>query len=198
MYQLVTKLKEDSGIENEFHFKSITEAKLSHYLELADLISANAAAVSFKAISVPRRGISNLHDALLKLAYHLIVRGVQHEHWSGRAPLPRGVQVCKDAEELGKDRLFAAELADRLKQASAGQFGHDLYVEECSAEDSAGNIHLQLADLFTSSVHRQLNASGERKHPKDQFADYFLGKIGITVSGQKTESFGDMTVHITL
>jgi hypothetical protein len=198
IYQLVTEWIESRKIDWEFHFKAITEAKLSHYIELADLLASNAAVVSFKAISVTRAGISDLREALLDLTYHLLVRGVAHEHSSGRAPLPRGIQVCKDAEETGQDKLFAADLADRLSQAAAGQFSNELYIEECSAEDSAGNIHLQLVDLFTSSLHRQLNAKGERKHAKDTFADYFLKQLGIVVGKEGSESLGDMTVHITL
>ncbi len=198
IYNLLEDWKTSRAIDYEFHFKAITEAKLPHYLELADLLAGSTAAVSFKVISVARRGIANLHEALLTLTYHLIARGVEHEHSTGRALLPRGIQVCKDAEEPGQDKLFAAELADRLKQAAATRFREDLYVEECSAEDSAGNVHLQLADLFTSSVHRQLNATGERKHPKDKFADYFLGKLGIRIDAKNTESAGDMTVHIVL
>ena len=120
-----------------------------------------------------------------------------HEHSTGRAILPRGISVCKDAEETGQDRIFAAELSDRMQQAAASQFNGDLYVEEFSAEESSGNVHLQLTDLFTSSVGRQLNAQGDRKHPKDQFADYFLRKLGYARTTHP-EAIGDMTAHMVL
>jgi hypothetical protein len=84
-----------------------------------------------------------------------------------------------------------------MKQAAASQFHDDLYVGEFSAEDSAENIHLQITDLFTSSLGRQLNVSGDRRHPKDQFADYFLRKLGRTNMSQ-SETVGDMTAHIVL
>jgi hypothetical protein len=197
-FRLIYDWKLANEHQGELHFQSITEAKLPHYIELVDAILGKIAAISFKAISVPRRGIPNLQDALLKLAYHLIVRGVEHEHTTSRAPLPRGIQVCKDAEEIGQDKLFAAELADRLRQASRLQFNDNLYVEEFSAETSVENYHLQLADLFTSSVARKLNSDREARHAKDKFANYFLGKLGISVSEQHSESLGDMTVHITL
>ena len=109
----------------------------------------------------------------MRLTSHLLVRGIEQEHSTGRARLPRGLSVCKDAEEVGQDKIFAAELSDRMKQAAVSQFDGDLYVDEFSAEDSATNVHLQITDLFTSSVGRQLNAQGERNHPKDKFADYF-------------------------
>jgi len=197
LYKLVDDWKTAHSINDELHFKSITDAKLPKYCELADLIVANSAMLSFKAVSVPRRGIANIHDALLRLTSHLIVRGIEHETTTGRATLPRRLSVCKDAEEIGQDKIFAAELSDRMKQAAASQFHDDLYVGEFSAEDSATNLHLQITDLFTSSVGRQLNASGERKHPKDQFAEYFLRRLGRTNMTQ-SETVGDMTAHIVL
>ena len=197
IYQLVENWKKSHGLDEELHFKSITEAKLPHYMELADLISANSAMVSFKVVSVPRRGIANVHDALLRLTSHLLTRGIEHEHVTGRAILPRGLSVCKDAEEVGQDRIFAAELSDRMKQAAVSQFQGGLYVDECSAEESATNVHLQITDLFTSSVGRQLNVLGEKKHPKDRFADYFLVKLRRTSMAQ-AEAVGDMTAHIAL
>jgi len=194
---LVEKWKSDHAVKDELHFKSITDAKLPKYCELADLIAANSAMLSFKSISVPRRGIANIHDALLRLTSHLIVRGIEHEITTGRATLPRRLSLCKDSEEIGQDKIFAAELSDRMKQAAASQFHDDLYVGEFSAEDSAANIHLQIADLFTSSIGRQFNASGDKKHPKNQFADYLLRKLGYTNMTQ-LETIGDMTAHIVL
>jgi hypothetical protein len=197
IYWLVENWKKAHGIDNELHFKSITDAKLPHYVELADLIAANSAMLSFRVLSGPRRGISNIHDALLRLTCHLLIGGIEHEHSTGRAILPRGISVCKDAEEVGLDKIFAAELSDKMKQAAVTQFHGDLYVDEFYADESSTNVHLQITDLFTSSVGRQMNAQGERKHPKDQFADYFLTKLrsnGMTHS----VTISDMTTHITL
>lgn len=196
-YQLVDDWKKSHKFNDELHFKSITEAKLPHYCELADLIADHSSMVSFKAISVPRRGIADTQDALMNLTSHLLLRGIQHEHETSRARLPRRLAVCKDAEEVGQDRLFVANLSDRMKQAAASQFGGLLYVDDFSAEESAGNVLLQVADLFTSSVGRSLNVQGEKTHPKDRFAEYFLAKIG-RLSPARSESIGDMTVHISL
>jgi len=197
IYRLVEDWKRNHGFDGELHFKSITEAKLPHYLELADLIAARSAMLSFKVISVPRTGIANLQDALLRLTSHLLTRGVEHEHLTGRAILPRGMSVCKDSEEPGQDKIFAAELSDRMKQAAVFQFQGELFVEEFSAERSSTNVHLQITDLFTSSVGRVLNAEGERKHAKDRFADHFLTKLN-RVNITQSEAVGDMTAHIAL
>lgn len=196
-YKLVDDWKKVRHFDGEFHFQSITEAKFPNYKDFADLVSANSALISFKAISVPRSGISNIHDALLKLTYHLLVRGIEHEHSTGRAVLPRGIQVFKDAEEIGQDKIFAADLSDRMKQVARTHFREELYVDDFFAEESSQNMHLQIADLFTSSLSRRLNVTGDRQQPKDRFADYFLAKIGYGNTIQ-TESVGDMTAHIAL
>jgi hypothetical protein len=186
------------GFEREFHFQSISEAKLPLYLEVIEMLANNCATVGFKAVSVQRRGISKVRDALLDLSFHLLTRGLEHEHTTGRAPLPRGIQVCKDAEEPGQDRLFAAALASRMKQSATTRFEGKLIVEEFSAEESVHNLFLQLTDLFTSSVGRQLNVSGERRQPKDVFAEKLLSRLGTSVLTQPSELIGDMAVHIVL
>jgi len=198
IHRLITDCKALAKFEGEFHFQTITEAKLPFYIEVADILASNCATISFKVISVMRRGIADVHDALLQLSFHLLVRGLEHEHGTNRAPLPRGISVCKDAEEPGRDKLFAAELATRMKQAAATQFGGDLSVEDFSADDSSTSSLLQLTDPFTSSVGRQLNATGDRRHAKDKFADYFLTKLGVAVRDQPLESMGDLAVHIVL
>jgi hypothetical protein len=198
IHRLLTDWKARTGFEGELHFKAITEAKLPAYIEIADMLASNCATVSFKVISVPKRGIANVQKALLEMSFHLLVRGLEHEHSTSRAPLPRGISVCKDAEEPGHDKLFAAELAERMKQAAATQFHGNLSVEDFSAEESSSSSLLQLTDLFTSSVGRQLNATGDRRQPKDRFADYFLSKLKVAVQDQPSESVDDMAVHIVL
>jgi hypothetical protein len=197
IHKMVMDWKKSLHFDGEFHFQSITEAKLPLYTEFADLLSKHSALISFKAISVPRRGISDIRAALLKLTYQLLVRGIEHENATGRATLPRGISVIKDAEEIGQDKIFMAELHDRMKQVSATQFAGDLYLEHFSADDSTNLVNLQITDLFTSSLNRRLNATGERKQPKDRFADYFLEKICYAKESH-SESIGDMTAHIAL
>jgi hypothetical protein len=193
----VIEWKKSHNFESEFHFQSITEAKLPLYMAFADFIVENSALISFKAISVPNKGIRNIQTALLALTYQLLVRGVEHECATGRATLPRGLSVIKDAEEVGHDKLFVAELQDRIKQASASTFNDDLYVEHFAAIDSKGVMNLQIVDLFVSSLNRHLNATGDRKQPKDTFAEYFLKQIGYAKIVRQ-ETVGDMIAHISL
>ena len=197
IHTLVVEWKKQRGFDSEFHFKAITEAKLPLYLEFADFIAEKSALISFKAISVPTHGLPNIQAALLTLTHQLLVRGVEHENATGRATLPRGISVIKDAEEIGHDKLFMAELEVKIKQASVNSFNEDLYLEHFSALDSKEVMNLQIVDLFTSSLNRHLNATGDRKHPKDKFAEYFLAKINYSKSVHQ-ESIGDMTAHIAL
>ncbi len=55
IYQLVENWKKSHRLDEELHFKSITKAKLPHCMELADLISANSAMLSFKVVRRRRR-----------------------------------------------------------------------------------------------------------------------------------------------
>jgi hypothetical protein len=197
-FKLIEEWKVANDFQKEFHFNSINESKLNTYMRFADLVAANAGAVSFRIISVEQSGILNQQDALLDLAYLLLVRSIERENDSGRARLPRGIQFCSDSEQPGRDKLFVGKLAERMKQAASTVFQGKLFIEQFTTDDSANNVHLQIADLFTSSVNRQLNAEGQRKHPKDQFADYFLQRLGIRVGQGKAESFGDKTALIVL
>jgi len=190
--------KKDNSFEGEFHFNSITEAKLPHYFGAADFVAENSSVMSFKAISVVRAGSGNVNEALGKLAYHLLVRGIEAEHRNGRAPLPRNLQVWKDAEEIGRDKLFLADLETRLKEASRSLFDEKLRVDMTEAVSSEENELIQIADLFVSSLNRVLNASGDRTSPKDRFADYLLHRLGLPEGPTIQEREGDMTVHIAL
>jgi hypothetical protein len=194
----VDEWRQTHSFSEEFHFKTITQAKLPHYKAFADFLVENAAVLSFKAMSVERAGIGDVDEALQQLYYHLLVRGVQHEHESGRAPLPRGVQLWKDLEEVGRDKLFLAGLEDRLRSASEGQFGGQLTVDEFEALDSAGQILIQVADLYTSSINRVLNAEGARQGAKDVFADHLLGRLGLPSGPVIPERQGDMAVLVSL
>jgi hypothetical protein len=180
------------------HFKAISKAKLPHYQELANLVAARSNTVSFKAISVPRAGVGNVQDALVELYYLLLVNGVQHEDDTERGPLPRRLQLWKDAEEPGYDRILLANVKDRLAQAGQTRFDGLLEPDEFEAVPSNELDLVQIADLFTSSVSRVLNAKGDRTHHKDVFADYFLEAVGMPGGPSSLFERKDVTYHISL
>lgn len=193
----IHRWKEERKFDKEFHFKAITAAKLTHYMEFADFLADNSAVMSFKAISVDGRGHARKDDALLDLSYHLLVAGVRHEHDTARAALPRRLLLTIDETEVGRDRLFLANLRERLERASEAAFGNDLQVDTLAAMPSDTSALLQVADLFTSSLNRVLNSPGGRSH-KDEFARHLLDALGMPEGPPTEERLGDMTVHISL
>ena len=153
---------------------------------------------SFKAITVDRAGVKSVDAALQQLFFHLLIRGVEHEHQTGRAPLPRTLQLWKDLEEPGRDKLFMAALRERVLAVGASRFGGSLLAEESVATDSKGKLLIQVADLYTSSINRVLNAEGKRTGSKDVFADHFLGVLGMPAGPQEADAIGDMTTLVSV
>ena len=198
LVRAVGQWREVQSFQEELHFQSITEAKLPIYRSLLDLLHEWAATLGFKALSVPRKGLGDVRSALVHLYYYLLVHGVEHEHGSGRAPLPRTIQLWKDAEEEGFDRLLLKQVAERLNGYATLHLGGKLVVDEMRAVDSKQLVLLQLADLFTSSINRALNAKGKRTSPKDRFANALLQRFGLAQRPHALENLGDCAVHVSL
>jgi hypothetical protein len=122
--------------KKEFHFKEINPGNLDVYMKLADWLASKTAVVSFKSVSVERAGLKSVADTLKILLYHLLTGGVEHEHSTGRAPLPRGIELWKDLEEVGSDKVLLAELGDRLRTASMARFDGKLEIGGFEAVES--------------------------------------------------------------
>lgn len=194
----VEKFAKAAGVAPELHFKTITDANLPYYRQVADLVVSKAATVSFTSISVDRRGHKSIDAALAGMHYHLLMRGIEYQDSSGRAPLPRSLSVFKDREEVGRDKLLMEDLRVKLRQASETQFGGRLYVDRLVAVDSKENIPVQLADLYASSVARVLNATGKRDTARDKFADYLLNLLGTPKGPATKRQEGDLVMHTSL
>jgi Protein of unknown function (DUF3800) len=80
-----------------------------------------------------------------------------HENSTGRAPLPRTLQVWKDLEEVGADKLLMANLVDKMQHSAASIYENQLVVKDFNAVDSKGNAFLQMADLVAGSANRILS-----------------------------------------
>ena len=185
--------------DREFHFKEITSNNLSAYISLADWLAEKTAVIGFKAVSVERTGVSSVPKALETLFYHLLVRGVEHENDTRRAMLPRAVEIWKDREESGSDRLFLADLGERLRIASRSRFDGKLQVDELEAVDSKREHPLmQIADLFVGSLNRILNSRGGQDRPKDMLARHFLSLLGLPNGPQDRESEGGLALCVSL
>jgi hypothetical protein len=132
------------------------------------------------------------------LYYLLLTEGVEHENKTSRAPLPRALSLWKDQEESSRDKLFLAELRDRLKQAAVTRFRDELEIDQLEVVDSASDPFIQLADLFTSSLNRTLNGDPNKVGAKDKFANYFLERIGMSREHEKPLRDEDVVAHIRL
>jgi hypothetical protein len=194
----VMKFKEEVKFTKEFHFTKMSREDLPIYKRMLEIFLREAPTYSFKVISIPAKGIQNKQEAIRQLFYHLIVKGTEHEHKTGRAVLPRSLQVWTDSEEEGADRLLIADLDDKLKQASSMLFDKKLYLNSVRCVDSEHNLFIQIADLFSASANRILNEANLPRNHKTDFAEFFLDLVGIDKSFSPNEKLGDNVVHISL
>jgi hypothetical protein len=112
--------------------------------------------------------------------------------------LPRSLQIWKDAEEEGADRLLVADLDDKLKQASPTLFDNKLHIGLVRFADSEHNLFLQITDLFSASANRILNESGIARNHKTEFAEFFLDAVGVDRNFSPNDRIGDTVAHISL
>jgi len=192
------ELKEKSKFAGEFHFATMRKEEVDVYKELIEIFVSKGGMISFKFISVERHGIKNIQTALDDLYYLLLTKGIDHEISTGRAPLPRILNVWKDLEEVGSDKLLMENLGNMLKQAAASVYENKLIVEQCIALDSKSNVFLQVADLVASSVNRILSRLEGTCNHKDELADYLVGRLGISLNQDLEVTFGDLAAHIKL
>lgn len=196
----IEEWKKITNFKDELHFQSISNNNIEYYREVLEIVKGKSSAISFKAISLERRGIKSVADALTHLYYYLLVRGVEHEHSTGRAPLPRSIQLWKDAEEPGSDKLMIKQISERLKQTAKITFDDKLQVDEMRAIDSKKLVLIQLADLFTSSISRTLNRKRENDQikTKDLFAEEFLQTFGLSRELNEYDGIGDCAIYTNL
>jgi hypothetical protein len=133
--------------------------------------------VGFKVIVINNKGLANKNSAIVDLTYHLLIKGIHHENETGRAVLPRVLQVWLDEEETGSDQLKIENIKERIE----GQKVNGLYFGDFQAVSSKDNFFIQIVDLFTGSINRKLNTpNGEG--PKDEFANFVLAAINFDVN----------------
>lgn len=197
--RLLGEWRAKTGFDKELHFKEIDDSAEPMYREAIEVVLQGAASVSFKAVSVPRDGVKRIDDALEELTYQLLRRGVQHEHDTGRAALPRSVQLWKDQESLGADKLILARLRDRLQQAGKVELDGQLTTDEFESVDSAKSDLMQIADLFAGALNRRLNGAPGGTHAKDRFSKYLLERVGMPEGpADELEFDGDTVMLVKL
>lgn len=193
----IDTMADAAGFEDELRFKEIDERRLPFYLDVVDVVMKEAPTLTFTALSVERRGLKSVDRAIEEL-FHPIIRSVEHSDTSGRAPLPRVLNVYEDAENPGPDGILLEDVGGRLKDAAAAQLGGQLHVGRLPPAGSKANRPVQLADLYTSSIARFLNATGQRDTARDRFATVFLDRLGIPEGPASEQRVEDMAVHVSL
>lgn len=161
-------------INYEFHFAQVSRHKLQAYKNFFRKFLSLNPTVGFKVIMVRNRGFQDIGTPITDLTYHIINKGILHENESGRAPLPRTLQVWIDDEETGSDILKLENLKERI----SAQNIVGLYLENFEAVASKNNYFIQAVDLFTSSISRKLNNPPNSGHFKDELADFILSILG--------------------
>jgi len=199
LYNSIKEWRQRTGFKHELHFNKINSGNIDYYRQVLEIVKNKISAISFKALSIERKGISNMVDALTLLYYYLLIEGVDHEHKTGRAPLPRNIQLWKDAEEVGADRLMLKQIKEKLEQAAIIKFDNNLRVDELRAIDSRNLELIQLADLFTGSINRKINVKGgDGEAVKDQFANEFLREFGLNNKLESFDGIGDCAFYTSL
>lgn len=173
----LTSWKKEMQIDYEFHFKDLSKTRLSSYKEFFTKFLVTFPETGFKLIVVNNKGFVDKNKAITDLTYHLISKGIQHENATGRAPLPRNLQVWIDEEEKGSDQLKIENIKERL----ISQNIKGLYLQEFEATSSKDNFFIQISDLFTASVNRKLHST-TTSHFKDEFADFVLGTLKFDIN----------------
>lgn len=155
------------NITFELHFTELSKTRLPLYKEFFKRFLSYYPQSCFKLIVVNNKGFSDKNAAITDLSFHLLYKGVIHENDSGRALLPRKLQVVFDQEEKGSDKLKIENIKERLNNSKL----KGLYLGDFLASSSEESIFIQVTDLFTASVNRKLHSTSST-HFKDEFADF--------------------------
>jgi len=174
---------EQHNIDYEFHFAELKNQRLEQYKAFFLKFLILHPGVGFKAIIINRTGLSN-NSAITDLTFHLINNGIKHENDTGRAPLPRLLQIRLDNDEEGSDQLKIANIKERL----VSQQIEGLYFDSFEVVDSKDSIYLQVVDLFVSSINRKLHNPISKENPKDELADYILGLLHFNIDNLDMEN----------
>lgn len=168
--------KKRRNIDFEFHFSQLSRIRIEDYKSFFITFLSLYPAVSFKLIVVNNKGFADTNKAITDLTYHLIKKGIDHENTTGRASLPRMLQVWIDEEEKGSDELKLENIKERI----TGQKIEGLYLDKFQAISSEDNYFIQIIDLFTGAINRKLH-SPDGNHFKDEFANFVLDTLNFDI-----------------
>ncbi len=171
--------KRANGIGYELKFAELNRDKLKQAVAFVKKALDHSDVMGLKACVLDTKGLKGKpEDVLYRLYYELAMVGIEHEIAVGRVLLPRWLSIVKDADD-GPDALLLSELQRRLTVSCRDYFKDTVRVDSVLTARSDESPLMQLADLFSGSVARIMNKTGEAANQKDEFAAFFE-----TVSGR--------------
>jgi hypothetical protein len=185
-YYDLKQWKKANGINYEFHFSALSRHKLDQYKEFFSQFLVLNPTAGFKVIILDKKGNKDFNKIFTDLTFHLLWKGIVEEDHSGRASLPRKLDVWIDEDETGSDRIKIENIKERL----IAQKIEGLDVGNIDTVSSAKNFHIQIVDLFVSSVNRKLHHVGEKNH-KDEFATFVLDKLNFDLEEYVSDGIVD-------
>jgi len=184
--------KNSTFAKREMHFAKLgksDETALTQYLEV---VRANSEFMSFKLIGVERAKTKrSIVEIVFKLHQRMLIQGALHEVNSGRASLPRAIDVTID-EEDSIDAIALAEMRAAV-QRELSDSHKDLTVGDVTLSSSRNSALLQLADMVAGAANRRRNHDGERNF-KDEFADQIIETLNLVVEEGGDENFDSSAV----
>lgn len=194
--QAIEEWKESSSWSNqEVHFTDLGRnddlRTLEEYLEI---IQRNREFLGFKFIAIDRSKTSRKpEEIVIKLHEHMLIQGATHEISSGRADLPRDVQLIMD-ESSSLDGFSLHEMKERITTHFHNSYKSKLKLSSIETVPSQESSLVQLADLVAGAMNRKLNHKGDRKM-KDDLADMIIEKLGLSFTEESLPSL-DATAFI--
>lgn len=186
----IKKWKKDNDINYEFHFAELSKQKLDIYKLFFSKFLASHTTAGFKVTIVDKEGNKNLNEAFTHLTFHHLWQGINQEDLSGRAGLPRQLQIRIDEENKGSDQIKIENIRERILNKNIS----GLAISELSSVSSSNNIYVQVVDLFVASVNRVLHPQ-ETRNQKDELADFILQLVGLDLTQyEPTSNIDNATV----
>jgi hypothetical protein len=175
-------------IDYEFHFSEVKKHRLETYKEFFLKFLKLNPTVGFKIIIVDKKGLRDTNRAIIDLTYHIINKGIVHENETGRAPLPRVLQVWLDEEEKGSDQIKIENIKERITRQQI----EGLFLGDFDAVNSKDIFEIQVVDLFTAAINRRIHNPDSVGQVKDELADFILELLdfdihSISLSNTRTD-----------
>jgi hypothetical protein len=198
-WRVVDALREwrrEASISWELKFAELTKQRLKDAVEFVKKAMEHSDLMGLKACVLDTSAVKGLakEDVLYRLYYELAMSGIEHEVTAGRVLLPRWLYIVKDADD-GPDALLLPELERRLTAGCREYFNDKVQVDSVVTAASDYSLLLQLADLFSGSVARIFNKTGDTVNQKDEFAAFFQTVAGFDFLGEDKGKSDFVYIH---